>query len=74
MEVTSGVPQEPVLGPLLFVIFVNDLPEVIEGYCKPYADDSKSPSNESSAESLQRNIDSITNWTKERQMKLNYNK
>ena len=25
----------------MFVIFINDLPEVIEGYCKIYADDSK---------------------------------
>ena len=26
--------------PLMFEIFINDFPEVIEGYCKRYADDS----------------------------------
>ena len=40
-EVTSGVLQGSVLGPLMFVIFINDLSEVIEDYCKLYADDSK---------------------------------
>ena len=56
-----------------FMIFINDLPEVIEGCCKLYADDSKIIQvikDESSAKSLQRDIDSVTNWTTEWLMKL----
>ena len=41
-NVTSGVPQGSVLGPLLFLLFTNDMPNVIShGSCFLYADDSK---------------------------------
>ena len=39
--VKNGIPQGPVLGPTLFVLFINDMPDVCRSMCQLFADDAK---------------------------------
>jgi ribonuclease P/MRP protein subunit RPP40 len=71
----GGVPQGSVLGPLLFILYINDLPECVSCECKLYADDSKLISVvEDGLVGLHDDINSVTSWTKEWLMRLNANK
>jgi hypothetical protein len=76
--ITSGVPQGSVLGPLLFIVFINDMPEVVKNFkCKLYADDSKIIArikNESDSCKLQQDLDAIVKWTETWLMQLNLDK
>ena len=76
-DVLSGVPQGSVLGPVLFILFVNDLPEMIKTKVKMYADDTKiyaDVSNEENYYKLQEDIDSLDKWAHEWQLSFNTSK
>ena len=75
--VTSGVPQGTVLGPLLFVIFVNDLPDNVSSSVKMFADDTKIYRNvgqASDVQILQSDLDALLEWSERWQLPFNQDK
>ena len=76
-EVLSGIPQGSALGPILFVIFINDLPEIVSCGIKLFADDAKIYRTVNSTEDcadLQKDLLEMENWAKQWQMKFHPNK
>ena len=72
--VTSGVPQGSVLGPLLFLLYINDWPAVVTSSIKIFADDTKiyrCVSHHSQISDLQHDIDSVVKWSDEWQLPFN---
>ena len=71
-SVKSGIPQGSILGPLLFIIFINDLPDSIKNHCMMFADDTNIFGNPGS--SLQLDIKRAGEWAQKWKMKCNVNK
>jgi len=66
--VSSGIPQGSVLGPIIFLLFINDLIERCATYSEIYlfADDAKLFKHilsDSDQEMLQRGVDELYKWT-----------
>ena len=77
IPVSSGVPQGSVLGPTLFIYYINDLPESTDQIVRLFADDSKVYSEIRSQEDvdrLQKGIDDMVEWSDKWLMRFNSKK
>jgi hypothetical protein len=76
-DVISGVPQGSVLGPVLFAVYINDLPRLASSTIKLFADDTKlyrRINNHQDSEKLQQDINQLEKWSKEWLLKFHPNK
>ena len=73
-NVGSGVPQGSVLGPLFFVLYINDIDKNVKNKLAIYADDTKIWSESQSHETLQNDLNSISEWARIWEMKFNVSK
>ena len=64
-EVISGVPQGSVIGPLLFVIYINDLPDEVQAEVYLFADDTKIFCKilDDGSSSLQEDLNKLQKWS-----------
>ena len=77
VDVTSGVPQGSVLGPILFLIYINDLPDKIKSKCRLFADDSllyRKITSQEDISQLQEDLDEVLQWCNIWNMTLNIDK
>ena len=76
-SVTSGVPQGSVLGPVLFLIYINDIDNGLNNLISKFADDTKIGSTvitENDKLNLQNDLNKITDWSEKWEMPFNIDK
>ena len=77
IAVESGVPQGSVLGPCLFLFYINDLPNGLASNVRLFADDAISYmtiENQHDAQNLQHDLNKIGGWAQQWMMVLNTDK
>ena len=73
-DVISGVPQGSVIGPLLFVILINDMPDEVKfNMCKLFTDDCKlyGSANIDNDNKMQIDLNQLEKWSKKWQLPFN---
>ena len=76
-EVYSGVPQGSVLGPLLFLVYINDIDDNIINKLSKFADDTKlvgKVSTDDQVESMRHDLNELFKWSEDWLMLFNAEK
>ena len=76
-SVLSGVPQGSVLGPILFLIYINDLDDSITSNVLKFADETKlfrKVNTDGDKQHLQNDLDRLVKWSEKWQMLFNFGK
>lgn len=73
-EVLSGIPQGSILGPVLFTIFINDLPSYVQSTCKVFADDTKIYNTTSEHNIIQNDLNNLQKWSDDWNLYFNVSK
>ena len=77
LPVKSGIPQGTVLGPLMFLLYINDIDQNISSTIRLFTDDCimyRTVTTREEASSLQYDLDKIYDWCTTWQMQLNIDK